>query len=114
MILKVRNASFGYRPPEMILRDITFEAHPGELIAVLGPNGAGKTTLLRCILGSLKWTGGESTIDGLDIRRSDSRKLRQLCTPGPRIGERAQRGGYDPAGEDRPHGDLFRPDTGRP
>ena len=77
MILKVRNASFGYRPPEMILRDITFEAHPGELIAVLGPNGAGKTTLLRCILGSLKWTGGESTIDGLDIRRSDSRKLRQ-------------------------------------
>ena len=34
------------------LREITLEAHPGELVAVIGPNGAGKTTLLSIIAGA--------------------------------------------------------------
>jgi ABC-2 type transport system ATP-binding protein len=34
-----------------IVRDVSFEARPGELVAVIGPNGAGKTTLLETIVG---------------------------------------------------------------
>jgi ABC-2 type transport system ATP-binding protein len=34
------------------LRDVTLQAHPGELVAVVGPNGAGKTTLLSIIAGA--------------------------------------------------------------
>ena len=34
-----------------IVRDVSFEARPGELVAVIGPNGAGKTTLLEAIVG---------------------------------------------------------------
>ena len=33
--------------------DVTFAAHPGEIVAILGPNGAGKSTLLAVLAGHL-------------------------------------------------------------
>jgi ABC-2 type transport system ATP-binding protein len=41
------------------LRDVSFEAADGELVAVIGPNGAGKTTLLSIVGGLLKADAGD-------------------------------------------------------
>jgi ABC-2 type transport system ATP-binding protein len=42
----------------MALRDVSFHAGQGELVAVIGPNGAGKTTLLQILAGAIVPTAG--------------------------------------------------------
>jgi ABC-2 type transport system ATP-binding protein len=51
------------------LTDCTFDVASGEVLGLLGPNGAGKTTLLRLLMGYLKPSSGQATIDGLDCYR---------------------------------------------
>jgi ABC-2 type transport system ATP-binding protein len=53
--------SFGDRSA---LRDVSFSAARGELLAVIGPNGAGKTTLLSIVAGSLEADAGEVSVAG--------------------------------------------------
>ncbi len=74
-LLSVENGCFAYRNGPQILNDISFELHPGEILAVLGPNGAGKTTMLRCMMDMLRWSSGRSLLDGEDIRGIPARKL---------------------------------------
>jgi lipopolysaccharide transport system ATP-binding protein len=46
------------------LRDVGFEAGPGEAVALLGPSGAGKTTLLRAVAGVLAPDRGRVEVEG--------------------------------------------------
>src|SRR4051794_10754119 len=52
---------FGER---VALRNVSFQAHPGELLAVIGPNGAGKTTLLSILAGIRKPDEGAISVPG--------------------------------------------------
>jgi ATP-binding cassette, subfamily B, bacterial len=51
------------------LMDISFEARPGELVALVGPSGAGKTTTTYLIPRLYDVDAGSVEIDGLDVRR---------------------------------------------
>ena len=58
------------------LKDVTLNIGRGEVFGLLGPNGAGKSTLIRSMMGFLKPTAGNATIDGLNCydRRVDVHK----------------------------------------
>jgi len=47
-----------------IVRDVSLEVRPGELVGVVGPNGAGKSTLLHLLAGVLRPSAGEVAIAG--------------------------------------------------
>lgn len=68
VFLQVEECSFGYRPGQEILKNLSFGAQRGEIVAVLGCNGVGKTTLLKCLAGIMPWSGGRCTLDGKRLR----------------------------------------------
>jgi branched-chain amino acid transport system ATP-binding protein len=50
-----------------VLREVSFEARSGELLALIGPNGAGKTSILNCISGLYRPAAGAIRFDGVDL-----------------------------------------------
>ena len=77
MSITVENLSFSYNEIP-VLKNVSFSASDGELLAVLGPNGVGKSTLFKCILGLLSGYSGKAYINGQDCAKLSSRQLSQL------------------------------------
>ena len=61
---------------EPVLRDVTFEAEPGQTVALLGATGSGKTTIINLLPRFYDPTGGRITIDGHDLREVTLDSLR--------------------------------------
>ncbi len=66
MILSIDGIEFSYNG-HPVLRDVTCEVLPGEILAVLGVNGAGKSTLLKCMNGILKARKGCVLLDKQEV-----------------------------------------------
>ncbi len=72
------HVSFAYEEGKEILSDLNFRIEPGEKIAIVGVNGAGKTTIVKMLCGFYEPTGGEITINGINIREFAKKDLYRL------------------------------------
>jgi subfamily B ATP-binding cassette protein MsbA len=70
------DVSFEYDPRQPILRRVTLEAGPGQVVALVGPSGVGKTTLANLIPRFFDPLAGRISIDGHDLRQVTLHSLR--------------------------------------
>jgi len=72
-----KNVTFRYEGAERpVLRNISFEAKPGQTTAIVGSTGSGKSTLINLIPRFYEVTDGKIEIDGVDIREISMEDLR--------------------------------------
>src|SRR2546428_1840389 len=65
--LRVEHLSKIYPDGTVALRDVSFEAAPGQFVVIIGLSGSGKSTLMRCINRLIEPTSGKIFIDDIDI-----------------------------------------------
>ena len=71
------NVTFAYDGVRQILRGVSFEVQPGELIGLVGPSGGGKSTVVSLVARFYDATGGTVRIDGVDVRTLDTGQYRE-------------------------------------
>jgi ATP-binding cassette subfamily B protein len=75
--LGFEDVTFGYRPDDPVVRDVSFDADPGETVALVGPTGAGKSTLAKLVLRLYDVDAGAVRVDGVDVRDASLADLRR-------------------------------------
>ncbi|MCC6793204.1 MAG: ABC transporter ATP-binding protein [Thermomicrobiales bacterium] len=74
------HVSFSY-DGDLVLRDLTFTAEPGQTVAIVGETGSGKSTLIKMVNRIFDVEHGRITIDGVDVREWNLTSLRsQIST----------------------------------
>ena len=77
--VEFRHVTFAYPgAPEPILKDVSFEAHPGEITAIIGGTGRGKSSILKLIPRLYDPLFGEVLIDGVNAKEYAVDELRSL------------------------------------
>jgi branched-chain amino acid transport system ATP-binding protein len=75
--LKVEDLSLAFGGLK-VLQGVSFEARPGELLALIGPNGAGKTSILNCICGIYRPGRGRVRLGTADITHTAPHEIARL------------------------------------
>lgn len=66
--LKLENVTFGYEENRDVIKDVSVEVAPGEMLGIVGRSGAGKSTLANLITRLYDPNSGHIYLDGVDIR----------------------------------------------
>jgi ATP-binding cassette subfamily B protein/subfamily B ATP-binding cassette protein MsbA len=74
--IRLENVTFGYEADRPVLKNVTLQAAPGEIVALVGPTGAGKSTLVSLIPRFFDPWEGRITFDGVDLRELKLADLR--------------------------------------
>jgi len=75
--LKVEDISLRFGGTQA-LTSVSFDVHPGEILAIIGPNGAGKTSMLNCLNGFYRPYQGQILFDSEDLTRLPPHRIAQM------------------------------------
>jgi ATP-binding cassette subfamily B protein len=75
--IRFDNVTFGYDRNQPVLRDVSFDVKPGEMIGIVGRSGSGKTTLVNLLGRFYDVQEGRIEIDGIDLRDLSTKELRE-------------------------------------
>jgi ATP-binding cassette subfamily B protein len=71
------NVTFAYDGVRQVLKGISFDVQPGELIGLVGASGGGKSTVINLIARFYDTSGGRVCVDGVDVRQLDTGHYRR-------------------------------------
>ena len=74
--VEFKNVTFGYEPHKPVLKEMSFNVAPGEMIGLVGQSGAGKSTTINLICRFYEVQEGEILIDGVNLRQIAQKDLR--------------------------------------
>ncbi len=74
--VRFENVTFGYKPQEVVLHNLSFEVEAGQTLAIVGATGAGKSTIIQLLSGYYKQQSGTIYIDDIDISKVSVFSLR--------------------------------------
>ncbi len=74
--VEFKNVTFGYVPEIDVIKNLSFKAKKGNLIAIVGPTGAGKTTLVNLLMRFYDINSGEITVDGKSVFETTKKSMR--------------------------------------
>jgi ATP-binding cassette subfamily B protein len=75
--VKIENIYFSYEEDKPVLKNVSIDVKPGELVALVGATGAGKTTIINLITRFYDVNKGRILIDGIDIKDMTRKSLRE-------------------------------------
>lgn len=84
MKIEMQNVSLGYSGKE-VLKDVTFQVLPGEMVGLIGPNGSGKSTIIRALTGIIPPYRGKILLDGKGVDRIPRQELARMVGVVPQI-----------------------------
>ncbi len=82
--IEIQNVWLGYSR-KVVLKDVTFQVTPGEMVGLIGPNGCGKSTIIRAISRIISPYSGKILLDGKDVTRIPRHDLARLLGVVPQM-----------------------------
>ncbi|MCZ7649269.1 MAG: ABC transporter ATP-binding protein/permease [Planctomycetota bacterium] len=75
--IELRNVTFGYEKHTQVLKNLSLEIKPGEMVGLVGHSGAGKSTLINLMGRLYEIEDGQILIDGVDVKNVRVSDLRE-------------------------------------
>ncbi|RII00397.1 ABC transporter ATP-binding protein [candidate division NPL-UPA2 bacterium Unc8] len=82
--IEMQDVCFGYGR-KVVLKEMTFQVRPGEMVGLIGPNGCGKSTIIRTLSRIISPHSGKILLDGKNVREIPRQDLARLLGVVPQM-----------------------------